>query len=163
MENKRNPDIKKIIIRLAVAAVFIVVACVSAFFLYTLVLRTDYKDTALEINKYAAQYKENTVISRGDVSGYATSDIVDFYDKFLLDTGTQVYSRESAPVTDETICLRFGDHTLSLTGLEDGSAIQILWTGDKGEKSFRVRSITSFMQLSAYFSNHEEWFSEHPY
>ena len=124
---------------------------VLIFFTYTLVLRTDYKSTALEIND-AILSGCNMTISRGEDTFPATQETADYYNRFLL-LQTDAFSRRSVPVTDKSIILRIGDNELSFTGLEDNSAIAVKWKTAADDKNYIVRSQITFLQLSAYFSN----------
>ena len=124
---------------------------VLIFFTYTLVLRTDYKSTALEINDAILSGCSMT-ISRGEDTFPATQETADYYNRFLL-LQTDAFSRRSVPVTDKSIILRIGDNELSFTGLEDNSAIAVKWKTAADDKNYIVRSQITFLQLSAYFSN----------
>ena len=124
---------------------------VLIFFTYTVVLRTDYKSTALEIND-AILSGCNMTISRGEDTFPATQETADYYNRFLL-LQTDAFSRRSVPVTDKSIILRIGDNELSFTGLEDNSAIAVKWKTAADDKNYIVRSQITFLQLSAYFSN----------
>ena len=124
---------------------------VLIFFTYTLVLRTDYKSTALEIND-AILSGCNMTISRGEDTFPATQETADYYNRFLL-LQTDAFSRRSVPVTDKSIILRIGDNELSFTGLEDNSAIAVKWKTAADDKNYIVRSQITFLQLNAYFSN----------
>ena len=124
---------------------------VLIFFTYTLVLRTYYKSTALEIND-AILSGCNMTISRGEDTFPATQETADYYNRFLL-LQTDAFSRRSVPVTDKSIILRIGDNELSFTGLEDNSAIAVKWKTAADDKNYIVRSQITFLQLSAYFSN----------
>ena len=124
---------------------------VLIFFTYTLVLRTDYKSTALEIND-AILSGCNMTISRGEDTFPATQETADYYNRFVL-LQTDAFSRRSVPVTDKSIILRIGDNELSFTGLEDNSAIAVKWKTAADDKNYIVRSQITFLQLNAYFSN----------
>ncbi|MBO7711448.1 MAG: hypothetical protein J6S83_13345, partial [Lachnospiraceae bacterium] len=66
---------------------------------------------------------------------------------------TAVFSKKQVPETEETIMLDFGTQQLCFTGLDDGSAIAVSWKDPSGERHYIVRSSTTFMQLSAYYTN----------
>ena len=134
------------------AAVLIMVLSLGSFFVYTLILRTIYKNTALEINESFRKEGSVTMI-RGNESFSIPVSYAEYYDIFLLDRNTVVYSRKPVPAEEETIVLDFGKEQLSFTGLEDGSAIAVCWKTASAEKHFIVRSGTSFMQLNAYYRN----------
>ena len=78
---------------------------------------------------------------------------MDYYNKFLLDGNTLVYSRKDAPKTEKTIILELGSDKLSFTGLENGTAIVVHWDSGTEHKVFRVRSQITFSHLEAYFEN----------
>lgn len=140
--------------KLIAAAAFAAAAGAIAFTVYVLALRTDYKETALEINDAILAAGKQAAISRGGETFKASGDVTDYYNRFLLDTYTQVYSRKSTQKTDDTITIELGENSLSYTGLEDGTAIGICWETPEKRKDFRVRSLTTFMQLGAFFDNY---------
>ena len=140
-------------IRLIICAAALAMALgVVIFFIYTIVLRTEYKNAALDMNEPFRQSASVTLL-RGDESFSVPTDQVEYYNTFLLDQNTTVFSKKQVPETEETITLDFGTQQLSFTGLEDGSAIAVSWKYPSGEKHYIVRSATMFMQLSAYYTN----------
>ena len=144
---------KHISIRLLICAAALAMALgVGIFFISTLILRTEYKNAALEMNEPFKQYSSLT-LRRGDEAFSVPTDQVEYYNMFLLDRNTVVFSKKQVPETAETITLDFGTQQLSFTGLEDGSAIAITWKTPSGEKHYIVRSNTTFMQLNAYYTN----------
>lgn len=134
------------------ALALIMVLSVGSFFVYTLILRTYYKNTALEINE-SFRREGNVTMRRGNESFFVPVSYAEYYDIFLLDRNTVVYSRKPVPADEETITLDFGKEQLSFTGLDDGSAIAVSWKTISDEKHFIVRSSASFMQLSAFYRN----------
>ena len=139
--------------KLAVAAVIAAAAGAVIFLVYTLQLRTDYRETALQVNDAALAGLDNAKISRGDISFEVSREAVDYYNKFLLDAHTLVYSRKGTQENEKTIILKLGEAELSFTGLEDGSAIAVHWDSGAEQKVFRVRSQITFSHLEAYFEN----------
>lgn len=140
-------------IRLLICAAALAMALgVGIFFIYTLILRTEYKNAALEMNEPFKQYSSLT-LRKGDEAFSVPTDQVEYYNMFLLDRNTVVFSKKQVPETEETITLDFGTQQLSFTGLEDGSAIAITWKTPSDEKHYIVRSTTTFMQLNAYYTN----------
>lgn len=145
----------KILLYTIAAAALTAAVGVSAFLIYTMGLRTDYKETALQINDVILASRNRTVLRIGDDEAPADEKLVDYYDRFLLDPYTAVYSRKKAEPVDETkILLEFADSTLSFEKLEDGSAILITWTTPEKQKRFCVRSQQSFMALETYGRNY---------
>lgn len=140
----------KLIVILVIAAAVGVIA----FFVYVLVLRTDYRETALEINEAMLASGSRATVSRGDTSLAASAELLDYYNRFFLEGQTLVYSRKSAEMTERTIVLEFGDYKVSFTGMEDGTSIGLHFDMPEGQKDFRVRSTITFMQLEAYFDNY---------
>ena len=134
------------------AAGIIMAVAVGVFLGYTLALRTAYKETAYEINE-SFRTEAAVTMRRGDEEFVLPVSSVQYYDQFLLQPKTAVYSRKAVPSTDETITLDFGKKKLSFTGLEDGSAIAVCWKTPEKEKHYIVRSNMTFMQLSAYYKN----------
>lgn len=150
-------DLKPMSIFFRVIAVIAIGAAigVTIFFIYTLMLRTDYKETMLEVNDKVVKYEDSAMIRQGGESLPASPAVVNWYDSFLLSSNTVVYSRDAAEQNEKTIWLILGDSSLAFTGVENDSAIHILWCTPGGEKSFRVRSTTSFNQMEAYFKNYK--------
>ena len=142
--------------RIVAVIAFAAAVGVTILIISTLILRTDYKETAYEINQAAAAHLNDAVISRDGTSLPATADVIDYYDRVLLDSTTVVFSSDDAAENEQTIRLDLGNRSLSFTGLEDGSAILVRWTTPDGRKIFRVRSQTTFMQLTAYYTNYEK-------
>ena len=125
---------------------------VAAFLIYTLILRSSFKADALEINE-AFRTHNSVTVSRGDLSFQASPKENEYYNMFLLDRNTAVFSRKAVPETDDTILLDFGSEKLSFTGIEDGSAIALCWKTSEKEKHYIVRSQMTFMQMNAFFMN----------
>lgn len=147
---------KRKIVLYSIAAVALISAVgASAFLIYTLALRTDYKETALQINDAILESRDRTVLRIGEMEAPAGIEVVDYYDQFLLDPYTAVYSRKKAVPTDETgIVLEFDRCTLSFEKLEDGSAVLLTWITPEKQKQFCVRSMYSFMSMKAYGENY---------
>ena len=78
---------------------------------------------------------------------------IEYYDMFLLNQDTVVFSRKAATETDATIRIDFGTERLSFTGIDDGSAIALCWKTPENEKHYMVRSQMTFSQLNAFFIN----------
>ena len=131
---------------------FAAAAAVIGFLVYTLILRTNFRADAMEINNTFLK-KGMVTVSRGEESFQFPAEELEYYDKFLLDRNTVVFSRRSVPETKDTIVLDFSKESLSFTGLEDGSAIALCRKTPDQEKHYIVRSSISFMQLSAYYTN----------
>ncbi len=148
--------LKKAIFRLICIGVFGASAAVIWFLASTLLLRTEYRETALEINDaFIESDPEIITVSQGGITLPASRTLVDFYDRFLLDRTTTVFNRKPAPPEDTTISIQCGNRTLSFTGLDDESATQICWKGPEEEKNFTVRSQVTFIQLNSYFQNYK--------
>ena len=135
---------------------YIILGCaisVLAFFVYTLVLRTAFKATALEIND-AILTCDDIAISCGDDNPvFVNIATVDYYDKFLFDRYTVVFAAKDIPVSANSIIIYVGEDELSFTSLSDSSEIAIKWKTTKTEKNYIVRSQISYLQLKAYYSN----------
>lgn len=125
---------------------------VGVFFIYTLILRSNYKKDALAIND-AFRFHTTATLSRGDLSFPVQSADIEYYDMFLLNQDTVVFSRKAATETDATIRIDFGTERLSFTGIDDGSAIALCWKTPENEKHYIVRSQMTFSQLNAFFIN----------
>ena len=76
-------------------------AAVGGFMIYTLILRTAYRTDALEIN-HAFARKEMVTVSRAEETFLFPAEELEYYDKFLLDGNTVVFSRRSVPETEDT-------------------------------------------------------------
>ena len=130
---------------------------VIGYFVYTLSLRTNYKETALEINDAILNAKEITIESDGKVLP-ADSDITDYYNMFLLDRNTLVYKRKEykkAPdVPENSIKLNIGDKSLVYSDLDNEYAILVTWNTPDRNVCFSVRSLTTFRQMKAYLKNY---------
>ncbi|MBR2834411.1 MAG: hypothetical protein IKE43_01660 [Coriobacteriales bacterium] len=142
------------IFNILVVIVFALVIGLIVFIVWALMLRTEYKDTAFEINKAFLTDSSVTII-RGEESFPVSTDDAEYYNMFLLDNNTVVFSKDVVPVTDDTITIDFGEEQLSFTGYDDGSATAILWKTQENQKHFIVRSAITFRQLSAYYKNIE--------
>ena len=137
------------------AAALIAAVGVSAFLIYTLALRTDYKETALQINEMMLENQSRALLRVGEKEAAADFRVMDYYSQFLQSTYTTVYSRKKGePSDDEVIELVLGQYYLSFSKLEDGSASLIIWKTPEKEKTFCVRSQISFMGLKAYADNY---------
>ena len=143
---------KKAIFYLMCVIALAAAAAVIGFLVYTLKLRTDFRADAMEINNMFLK-KGIVNVSCGEESFQFPAEDLEYYDKFLLDRNTVVFSRKRVPENENTIVLAFGNEALSFTGLEDGSAIALCWKTPDHEKHYIVRSSLSFMQLSAYYTN----------
>ena len=126
-----------------------------AFMAYSLQLRTEYRAACLEINEaILATGPEEAQIGRSGERWPVNQQVLDFYNMRLLDEGTLVFSRRSADTDEQSIFLYLEGGTLSFTGLEDGSAIGIRWETPERTRTYTVRSVTSYMQYTAYLSNY---------
>ncbi len=141
-----------LIVVLSAAALIMAVSCI-AFFVYTLALRTAYREDAVAFNS-ALLRAERIVISSSGGSFEADLPTADYYNKFLLDRNTSVYSRQKRMESADTVTITADRDRISFTGFEDGTSIAVRWQPDVGrEKNYLVRSQTTFMQLRAYFRN----------
>jgi len=133
-------------------------ACVALiiFFISILSLRSEYKKVCLEINDHilATPAEENFILR--DEKTYPLSDqVLEYYNMALLGENTVVFNRKECEPTAKSIVLALGDSTLTFTGLEDGSAINVRWVTPEETRNYTLRSsTTSFMQMSAYLSNY---------
>lgn len=134
---------------------FGVIAAIIIWFISVLMMRTEYKDTALEINDaFLAAGPEGTTVSQGDITLPATQSLIDYYDRFLLENTTIVFNKKPAEPDETSISLQCGDKTLRYTGLEDGTAINVCWITPEGEKYYTVRTQITFNQLNSYWKNY---------
>lgn len=134
---------------------FGVIVAIVIWFISVLMMRTEYKDTALEINDaFLAAGPEGTTVSQGDITLPATQSLIDYYDRFLLEKSTIVFNKKQAEPDASSITLQCGDKTLRFTGLEDGTAINVCWITPEGEKYYTVRTQITFIQLNNYWKNY---------
>ncbi len=146
--------LKKLMLYISCAAAILGVSAVAVFLIVTLTIRTNYKDMALRVNDAVLETYSQKYVEKNGERYPADDKLLNYYDKFLLDGNTAVFNSSSADETEKTIRLIMGDKTLALTPLEDGTAINIHWKTPDEDRSFTVRSQTSYMQLEAYLSNY---------
>ncbi len=138
------------------------VALVSAvalivYFTLILSLRTAYRKDALEINS-ALLSADSIVLSNGDERFEVSLKEAEYYNRFLLDRNTAVFSRKEKAEDDSTIVLEFSGCRLSYTKADrDGTAIAIRWhepgLPSAKDRTYLIRTQTTYMQLKAYFKN----------
>ena len=122
-------------------AAFAICLVMILFFIYILVLRTEYRAACLEINDAVLATDPGEVyVERGGEQWPMSHDALEYYNMRLLDEYVIVYNRANKELTDESIIIRLGDSTLSFTGYEDGTAINIHWETPFGLKTYTVRS-----------------------
>ena len=137
-------------------AAFVMAAAVIAFVVYVLVLRTNYKKTALEINEaFRTTAPESVLVAQGDTQLPADRQVTEYYNKFLLYEKTVVFNRKKTEKTEKTISIIIKDCEFDLTGVEDGSAVAIRWKTPEKEEFYTVRTEVTFIQLDAYFQNYK--------
>ena len=149
MKHKNLMRIEKSLVSLIVGCAF----SLFVFFIYILVLRSDYKSTALEINSAILMANDITISCGDDVPVSANISMIDYYDKFLLDRYTVVFGLKNIPVSADSIIICIGESKLSFTSLNDSTEIAIKWKTSNTEKNYIVRSQMSYFQLKAYYNN----------
>lgn len=128
---------------------------VIAFVVWSLALRTGYRAFCMEINDaiLSTPAKQCSVLRDGQACPVDSADL-DYFDRFLLDSGTLVFNRRSIPPDERTITLDLGDRQLLFTGTDDNTAVNLRWITPEGERSYTVRAATvTFAQLNAYYVN----------
>ena len=150
--SRTRPGSRLSLTGLLIPAAFIVLFAACAVFAHYMILMTEYRETALQINE-SFRAEGTLTLRQGEVSFSWPVSSAQYYDKFLSSDRTLVYSRRTVPEDEKTIVLDFGKERLSFTGLEDGSVIAVSWKTSSEEKHYLVRSDTSFIQLSSFFSN----------
>ncbi len=126
------------------------------FFIYILVLRTEYRATCLEVNDVIlhSDLRQGTV-ERNGKEWPLSREVLEYYNMRLMGENVTVYSRRDANPNEKSIWIRLGDYTLCFTGLEDGHAIHVSWKTPRERKSYMLRSESvSFVQDSAFLSNY---------
>ena len=126
------------------------------FVVWILVLRTDYKKTCLEINDQIviSQTDQNYVIRDGQTYPLS-SEVINYYDEFLLDKKVIVYNRKAAEPDKNSIVLKINGRTLTFTGQDEGTSVNIRWETGEGVKNYSVRTGSiSYMMLNSYMKNY---------
>ncbi|MBQ6551518.1 MAG: hypothetical protein IJL78_08940 [Lachnospiraceae bacterium] len=131
------------------------------FIAYILVLRTDYKETCLEINDMivASPSDRNFVVRDGET--YPLSEeALNWYDQIFLDRKAVVMNRKEAEPDKNSIVLLISDCTLTLTGQDDGTAFAMCWETPDGVKHYQVRSTNyTFTSMNSYLKSYLKRFS----
>ena len=137
------------------AAVVICLA-VIAFLVWSMAMKNSYRALCLEINDaILATPIEDCAIGCGGDEYPADKGVLDYYDRFLLEERIMPFSRKTVPADDRTITLTLGDNRLLLTGVGDGTAVNVAWATPAGSRSYTVRSGSIFFsQLRAYYTNY---------
>ena len=131
-----------------------------SLFVYVLNLRTEYRADCMAINDavIAALGAENT-IAQGDVIYPLSDGLLNYYNAWLRRGGTVVFDRKAHETTDKTIVMTLPGGTLMLTGVDDWTAVNILWETADGTVSYTVRNEDiTFFQLSARFASYGNQF-----
>ena len=126
------------------------------FIVWVLMLRTEYKQTCLEINDDILASTEDQRFILKDGEKYPLSfEVLDYYNQYLLDKKSMVYSRKTADPADSSIVLKIADKTLTITGIEDGSAVHLTWETPSETKHYKVRNENyTFRSLDSYMKNY---------
>ena len=134
-----------------------VCAALIVFFVWTLNLKTAYRADCLEINDaILASPAETNLVHCGGETYPASDALVQYYNVYLLARDTTVYSRKASEHTDRTITIELAGGSLSLTELDDPSAVAIEWKTPEHTKTYLVRnSAVTFLQLRSYFTNYK--------
>ena len=136
------------------AAAVAMAAAVLIFIGYVLVLKTQFRRTAMEINDaILAAPAEKVMLSQGETVFSLDKKASDYYNKFLMDEHTTVFNRKRSETNAKTITLTLDGNSLSFTGLEDGTAIALIWKTEEKTEYYTLRSQTTFLQMDAYFQN----------
>ena len=127
-----------------------------AFFVYTLSLRTEYRKVCLEINDHIlTSPASSNFVLKGGMTYPLSDQILEYYNMALLGDNTVVFNRKECEPTAKSIVLVISECTLTFTGLEDGSAVNVRWDTPEDSRSYTLRSSSvSFMQMSAYMNNY---------
>ena len=132
--------------------------CVAliTFIVWILVLRTDYKKTCLEINDQIVMSPsdQNFVIRDGQTYPLS-SEALNYYDEFLLDKKVIVYNRKAAEPDRNSIVMKINGRTLTFTGQDEGTSVNIRWETEAGVKNYSVRTGSiSYTMLNSYMKNY---------
>lgn len=137
---------------------FAVSLALILFFIYILVLRTEYRSACLEINDVIlATDQSELTVERGGEVWPLSQNALEYYNMRLLGEQVIVYNRANRDLTDESIIIHLGDNALSFTGWGDGTAINIHWETPRGLKTYTVRSsLIPFWKDSLYLTRYIE-------
>ena len=135
---------------------FAICLALILFFIYILVLRTEYRAACLEINDTILATEPGEVtVERGGEQWPLSHDALEYFNMRLLEEQVIVYNRANKELTDESIIIHLGDSTLSFTGYEDGTCINIHWKTPRGLKTYSVRSsVVPFWKDSVYLTTY---------
>ena len=138
-------------------AVGMAIAFIS-FFIYILVLRTEYRATRLEINEAVLNANIGSAsIERGGESWPLSRDVLEYYNKQILGDGMTVFNWKGAEPDENSISICLGEKTLCFTEAGDSSVIYLSWCTPEIQKTYSIRGPAgSFRQASAYLSRYIE-------
>lgn len=132
--------------------------CVAliVFIIWVMVLRTEYKQTCLKINDCILASTEDQRFILKDGERYPLSfEVLEYYNQYLLDKKSIVFSRKAVEPTDKSIVLRFSDNTLTFAEIEDGTAVHLIWETPSETKHYKVRNENyTFRSLNSYMKNY---------
>ena len=126
------------------------------YFVYILNLRTEYRAVCLEINDcvLASRRRSDNRIEKGEKSCPLPDSALDYYNQFLLDGKTVVYSRKSFSPDEKCLILYFSGCRLVLREMRDGFDIGVRWETPEKTVCYTVACGNySFPQLNSYFTN----------
>ncbi len=131
-------------------------AALIVFIVWILVLRTEYKKTCLEINDCILSSTEDQRFILKDGEKYPMSfEVLDYYNRYLLDKKSMVFSRKAVEPTDKSIVLKFSDNTLTFLGIDDETAVLLTWETPSEIKHYKVRNENyTFRSLNSYMKNY---------
>ena len=126
------------------------------FIVWVLTLRTEYKQTCLEINNKILASTEDQRFILKDGEKYPMSfEVLDYYNQYLLDKKSMVFSRKADELADKSIVLKFSDNTLTFAGIEDETAVLLTWETPSETKHYKVRNENyTFRSLNSYIKNY---------
>ena len=143
---------RAILIACAVLAIAICVAVIT-FFVHTVRLRNEFRMERMRINDVMrASDLDRCSLSHGGETIPLTRQALTYYNMYLNSSYTMVFNRKMTQPTEQSITLTLEGGTLTLTGLEDGTAVGILWQTPSQTCCYTVRNeAQTFMQLESYF------------
>ncbi len=143
---------RAILIACAVLAIAICVAVIT-FFVHTVRLRNEFRMERMRINDVMlASDLDRCSLSHGGETIPLTRQALTYYNMYLNSSYTMVFNRKMTQPTERSITLTLEGGTLTLTGLEDGTAVGILWQTPSRTCCYTVRNEPqTFMQLESYF------------
>lgn len=137
--------------------VVVLAVCTIGLVVYTLYLRTRYKETVRQIADHAngIHQTDMSITYHGETLRASDSEVNYYLFVFMLSPYTVPYNRAKHPQSEDSIVLTLGDSALVFTPLPDAdkSNIHVSWKTPEEEICYTLRSDMTFRQLESYIIN----------